>query len=925
MSQQHITVVVRVRPLDVDPSVTKDESETDNIMMIDDTHIGFLPNLSDKLNHINQLKRLASSLATFVKDSLPTHAKSGTLSRSVSPRGTLKRGVFANWPTFVYDSCFGPRECFDAYARTFATGACTMRTSQEDVFETIGRPATQTVMGGYHCCILAYGQTGSGKTYSMLGPCNVEGGAQPRYTITPKRSVTPLRNEPSFIGFTKRPTSTTREDISQIHSLKSHPHRGLIVRITEAILEDMCLRGARDSTFCFQIGCSYYQIYKEKAWDLLIERGKGTASEAAPLRLRMNERLDPYLEGLTERGVKSVDNMLSILDLGIRNRRVASTQHNVQSSRSHAILTINIAFGTPKETFHSKLYLVDLAGSERIGSLISGDREHNKTSSAVLLSSRNRGVTRQLLKPDEQQWQEAAAAQIAEASDINSSLSALGKVINVLADMRMNKNRNIHIPYRDSLLTMVLKSCFGGNAKTFMLATVSPYLRDAEESLSTLRFSSRAKLIVNRPVKNSQKARLAEIEGLRTENEQLKRQVEELEKLLRTSSGKADDLSRSRSGTVWNVPESSVARSVRSPLRHQPASTFISVGTSPLRAAVEEHHRQMKTPPPQPNLSYAQKAPVMVERSIVEGDVFRAKRLLADRLETSQLYLQRLVDEEARIHRLLTAPPSNGRVPQKLVMSTNSHHWDPCDEVVDSPDCLEELEINSLTSGEGKRYRYEPTTSSIRQLREYSRIQASAQRTLLSSPTHMNTTQPPVSPSGLIASRPPTPSGTLYGSYQRQIHPSNDNRESSSEKHDTEQHRAKREKKALRKKKEKETKESRRKRSISSSSSSDNDPQDALILQLVRQLEAVTRSQSPSARNPATLRTSLDLANIAKSNPILSTFNQQCTAEWVDATSTQSSATQALSASMPMVAIPPPKLRAPASQKPSAPETTRRW
>ena len=793
---QHISVAVRVRPLEVDPSVTKDASETDNVMMIDDKHIGFVPDISQRIQSANNLRRLATSLAKdAAKDGMYNQIRSssaGSSRRTPSPRigavGGLRRGGALNWPTFVYDHCFGPRECYEAYARTFATDNTQARGTQEDVFNTIGRPAAETVVAGYHCCILAYGQTGSGKTYSMLGPSGAEG-MLPRSAVAGAhhRSSTPQKSEPSFMGFAKKAAhGGARDDASYIQTLKGHPQRGLVIRIMEALLEDMCVRSATDLSFCYSMSCSYYQIYKEKAWDLLVEksgasRGGAYGIAGEPLRLRMNEQLDPYLEGLVEMPIRSVDEMLAVLDLGIRNRRVASTQHNVQSSRSHAILTINLAFGTPKETFRSRLYLVDLAGSERIGSLISSDREHHTATSAVLLSSRNKGMAWQQLKPDEQQWQEAAAAQIAEASDINSSLSALGKVIHVLSEMRLNKNKQAHIPYRDSLLTMVLKNCFGGNAKTFMLATVSPYMRDSEESLSTLRFCSRAKLIVNRPVKNNHRARLVEIEGLRTENAQLRRHVEELEQLLSAKGPDAQlrllgsshidvvthgSLSAKRASappvrasshasTVWDVsgargPSAAAviggldgasprrdayeAMAVAEAARRQGGHSLIAMADGGTSRAEGNASQLMLFNSPQ-----REAASVHHQSVIAEGDQFRAPRRPADRLEVAG--------------RLSGGAPHQGSgvVRRGTDASRAMSQWalpqvaGGDDDMVEFPDGIDDDELDSAPSMRPHRsfnHGHVPARAdTIAPTREH--FGTPPPRKGVTSPHQMNSTQPP--------------------------------------------------------------------------------------------------------------------------------------------------------------------------------------
>lgn len=158
--------------------------------------------------------------------------------------------------------------------------------------------------------------------------------------------------------------------------------------------------------------------------------------------------------------------MLRYIRIGNQNRATAETQMNSESSRSHSIFTIYVESlekreGEVEKLVGSKFNLVDLAGSERQSKTRSvGERFH-------------------------------------EATKINLSLTALGKVISSLVE-----GKNGHIPYRDSKLTRLLQDSLGGNSKTVMIATVSPWCNNYEETLSTLKYASRAKYITNSPVIN---------------------------------------------------------------------------------------------------------------------------------------------------------------------------------------------------------------------------------------------------------------------------------------------------------------------------------------------------------------------------------------------------------------------------------------
>ena len=173
-----------------------------------------------------------------------------------------------------------------------------------------------------------------------------------------------------------------------------------------------------------------------------------------------------YVKDLTQVICKTVPDLQRLLDAGCKNRKVGETAMNKDSSRSHSIFTIYIETseaGPTGETIFKvgKLNLVDLAGSER----------QSKT--------------------------QAAGDRLKEANQINLSLSALGNVISALVD-----GKSKHIPYRTSKLTRLLQDSLGGNTKTVMIAALSPADYNFDETLSTLRYASRAKNIQNKPTVN---------------------------------------------------------------------------------------------------------------------------------------------------------------------------------------------------------------------------------------------------------------------------------------------------------------------------------------------------------------------------------------------------------------------------------------
>uniref|UniRef100_A0A3P8QQT3 Kinesin motor domain-containing protein n=1 Tax=Astatotilapia calliptera TaxID=8154 RepID=A0A3P8QQT3_ASTCA len=265
-----------------------------------------------------------------------------------------------------------------------------MDTTQDAVFSSVAKNIVESCMNGYNGTIFAYGQTGSGKTFTMLGPSELD-----NFTDD-LRGVIPRSFEYLFF---------------------------LINREVE--------RSSQSKSFLCK--CSFIEIYNEQIYDLL-----DTAS--ASLFLRENIKKGVFVEGVVEKFVNSAAEAYQVLSMGWRNRRVASTSMNRESSRSHAVFTMTLE---SKESINevvnirmSQLNLVDLAGSER------------------------------------QKDTHTEGSRLKEASSINRSLMCLGQVIMALVDVSNGKNR--HICYRDSKLTFLLRDSLGGNAKTYIIANVHP-------------------------------------------------------------------------------------------------------------------------------------------------------------------------------------------------------------------------------------------------------------------------------------------------------------------------------------------------------------------------------------------------------------------------------------------------------------------
>ncbi|KAM9786381.1 kinesin-like protein KIF15 isoform X2 [Syngnathus typhle] len=311
-----------------------------------------------------------------------------------------------------------------------------MDTSQDSVFSSVAKNIVESCMNGYNGTIFAYGQTGSGKTFTMLGPSELD-------------------------NFTDE-------------------LRGVIPRSFEYLFFLINREVSRSKTFLCK--CSFIEIYNEQIFDLL-----DTAS--ASLFVRENIKKGVFVEGAVEKFVSSAAEAYQVLSRGWRNRRVASTSMNRESSRSHAVFTMTLE---SKESINevvnirmSQLNLVDLAGSER------------------------------------QRDTHTEGSRLKEASSINRSLMCLGQVIMALVDVSNGKNR--HICYRDSKLTFLLRDSLGGNAKTYIIANVHPGSKCFGETLSTLQFAQRAKLIKNKAIVNEDTQ--GNVKQLQAELKKLKEQL----------------------------------------------------------------------------------------------------------------------------------------------------------------------------------------------------------------------------------------------------------------------------------------------------------------------------------------------------------------------------------------------------------------
>ena len=242
---------------------------------------------------------------------------------------------------------------------------------------------------------------------------------------------------------------------------------GVIPRICKNMFERIEGMGTDKNLTC-TVEVSYLEIYNERVRDLLNPATKGN------LRVREHPSTGPYVEDLAKLAVRSFSDIENLMDEGNKARTVAATNMNETSSRSHAVFTLVLTQKRHDDETNmdtekvAKISLVDLAGSERATST---------------------GAT---------------GARLKEGAEINRSLSTLGRVIAALADLSSGKahGKKVQVPYRDSVLTWLLKDSLGGNSLTAMIAAISPADINFEETLSTLRYADSAKRIKNHAVVN---------------------------------------------------------------------------------------------------------------------------------------------------------------------------------------------------------------------------------------------------------------------------------------------------------------------------------------------------------------------------------------------------------------------------------------
>ncbi|KAF9935787.1 Kinesin-like protein kif15, partial [Mortierella alpina] len=274
----------------------------------------------------------------------------------------------------------------------------------------------------------------------------------------------------------------TMQGPSNMTSLGNHRDRGIIPRCMEYLFALIAKEEQMVSSVKYLCKASYVEIYNEMIYDLL---DNSTTARAT----REDIKRGVYVDGVTEESIHNPDDAYKLFEQGAANRHISATAMNRESSRSHTVLTLTIQSMALVDGINhireSRFNLVDLAGSER------------------------------------QKQANTEGQRLREAGNINRSLLCLGSVINALGEIAGGHSRHVH--YRDSRLTFLLKDSLGGNSNTFIVANVSPSALCYQESLSTLRFAQRAKMIRNKAVVNEDVQ--GNVNELRAEIQRLKAEL----------------------------------------------------------------------------------------------------------------------------------------------------------------------------------------------------------------------------------------------------------------------------------------------------------------------------------------------------------------------------------------------------------------
>ena len=408
--------------------------------------------------------------------------------------------------------------------------------TQRTVWEAVGIPVLEAAWGGYNVSVFAYGQTGSGKSHSM-------------------------------VGF-------------------DHTEKGIIPNTCEQLFQR--IEANADPELSFRVECSMLEIYNERIRDLFVpfsyrptmaEKLKGSD---AGLKVRDHPTLGVHVEGLLCAPVASYAQVERLMSEGTKNRTIAATNMNETSSRAHTICSLKLT--------STRVSSSSSSSDSSSGGTTAGSRSNSGLQNTIKAVDRTSLINLVDLAGSERQRASGVVGdRLKEAGAINKSLSALGNVISALAynsglaselpakrakrlaahasRLAADQARGLvsaaaasaataaaassggltkHVPYRDSVLTHLLRNSLGGNARTTMLAAISPADVNFEETLSTLRYADRAKQIKNTPVVNEGvdeklvRDLKAQVEALRAELAAAKEGTPNSEALSSSSSAGVD-------------------------------------------------------------------------------------------------------------------------------------------------------------------------------------------------------------------------------------------------------------------------------------------------------------------------------------------------------------------------------------------------
>ncbi|EGR30278.1 kinesin motor domain protein, partial [Ichthyophthirius multifiliis] len=364
--------------------------------------------------------------------------------------------------TFKYDKCFNEN--------------ITNQILFQDCVESI----INSSLNGVNGTVFMYGQSGSGKTYTMMG--------------YEKKNTPPQSNKKAKMNqydyYSQSPIQNNNRqnyqdiddiDFDKINTQTPDDNKGILYLSLKHIFNTI----SNNKDKAYVVKCSYLEIYNDQIHDLLSHVQK--LNEL--LQIGMNQNKEFYIKGVTELSISNFNEALEVLKMGENNKHYAQTTMNHNSSRSHSIFKVNVqSIMVKKEKYginnqstviqSSELNFIDLAGSEKLS--------NHQNIEEFLLNSAQKN---QNLSP-----QDTIKDRIKEGQYINKSLFFLTQVISQIAEGKPI----IHIPYRNSPLTKILKSSLGGNSRTMIILCITCAQSQFEQTLSTIRFGLNAKKIENK-------------------------------------------------------------------------------------------------------------------------------------------------------------------------------------------------------------------------------------------------------------------------------------------------------------------------------------------------------------------------------------------------------------------------------------------